>query len=151
MPNKTQKTVRTAGFTLMEILIVVVVALSVTAFAVPVYRKAQLRNNFAAAQGFLLEVYNAVSMCIADQPGDNLSNCISSNQPNYAHLRNPGNDMPAYLQPYNEGKALRGYVITVNGTASHSYLSLKLNPRTGLKSPYSATLTNGDMKITVTK
>lgn len=150
MPNKTQKTIRTAGFTLMEILIVVVVALSVTAFAVPVYRKAQVRNNFAAAQGFLVEVYNAVSMCIADQPGNDFSDCVTGNTPKYAYLKNPGDGIPAYLQPYNETEAFRWYTILVT-SASRSSLSLQLKPKAGTSSPYSATITNGTMSVTVAK
>ena len=49
-----------AGFTLLEVLVVVVIAISVTAFAVPAYKKTQERSKFLAAQGVLLDIGNAV-------------------------------------------------------------------------------------------
>lgn len=48
--------IRKSGFTLLEILIVVVIAISITAFAVPAYKKAQERNNFLAAKGILMDL-----------------------------------------------------------------------------------------------
>ncbi len=50
------------GFTLIEILIVVVIAVSVAAFALPAYKKTQDRANFLAAQGVLMDLGNAVQM-----------------------------------------------------------------------------------------
>jgi prepilin-type N-terminal cleavage/methylation domain-containing protein len=48
------------GFTLVEILIVVVIAVSVAAFGVPAYKKSQERNRYLAAQGVLIDLGNAV-------------------------------------------------------------------------------------------
>ena len=39
------------GFTLLEVLIVVVIAVSVAVFAVPAYKKTQDKNRYLAAQG----------------------------------------------------------------------------------------------------
>ena len=50
------------GFTLLEIMIVVVIAVSVAAFAVPAYKKAQDRNRYLAAQGVLIDLGNGVKM-----------------------------------------------------------------------------------------
>lgn len=50
------------GFTLLEVLIVVVIAVSVTAFAVPAYKRTQERNRYLAAQGVLLDLGNSVRM-----------------------------------------------------------------------------------------
>ncbi len=54
------------GFTLLEVLIVVVIAVSVAAFAVPAYKKAQDRNRFLAAQGVLMDFGNGVRMLQQD-------------------------------------------------------------------------------------
>ena len=48
------------GFTLLEVLVVVVIALSVAVFAVPAYKKTQDLNNYTAAQGALLSLGSAV-------------------------------------------------------------------------------------------
>ncbi len=48
------------GFTLLEVLVVVVIALSVAVFAVPAYKKTQDLNNYTAAQGVLLNLGSAV-------------------------------------------------------------------------------------------
>ena len=50
------------GFTLLEIMIVVVIAVSVAAFAVPAYKKAQDRNRYLAAQGVLIDLGNGIKM-----------------------------------------------------------------------------------------
>ncbi len=54
------------GFTLLEVLIVVVIAVSVAAFAFPAYKKTQDRNRFSAAQGVLIDLGNGVRMLRAD-------------------------------------------------------------------------------------
>ena len=48
------------GFTLLEVLIVVVIAVSVAALAVPAYQKTQDRNRYLAAQGVLIDFGNGV-------------------------------------------------------------------------------------------
>ena len=54
------------GFTLVEVLVVVVIAVSVTAFAVPLYKKTQERNRFLAAQGILMDLSTALQSLRAD-------------------------------------------------------------------------------------
>lgn len=54
------------GFTLLEVLVVVVIAISVTAFAVPAYKKTQEKNKYLAAQGVLLDLGAAVQALRAD-------------------------------------------------------------------------------------
>ncbi len=56
------------GFTLLEVLVVVVIAVLVTMFAVPSYRKAQERNRYMAAVGVLIDMGNAVRMFQEDYP-----------------------------------------------------------------------------------
>lgn len=51
---------RSQGFTLLEILIVVVIAASVLVFALPAHKRAQDRNMYLAAQGVLFDLANAV-------------------------------------------------------------------------------------------
>ena len=56
------------GFTLVEVLAVVVIAVLVTMFAVPSYRRAQERNRYLAATGVLMDMGNAARMLHADYP-----------------------------------------------------------------------------------
>lgn len=58
------------GFTLLEVLIVVVIAVSVAAFAVPAYKKTQEKNKYLAAQGVLLDLGTAVRALRADLSGE---------------------------------------------------------------------------------
>lgn len=57
---------RKNGFTLLEVLIVVVIAVSVAAFAVPAYKRTQEKNKYLAAQGVLLDLGTAVRALRAD-------------------------------------------------------------------------------------
>ncbi len=57
-----------SGFTLLEVLIVVLIAVIVTMFAVPAYKKAQEKNRFRAASGVLIDIGNAMRMFSEDYP-----------------------------------------------------------------------------------
>lgn len=48
------------GFTLIEVMIVVVIAVTVAAFAVPAYKRSMERNKFMAAEGKLIELSSAL-------------------------------------------------------------------------------------------
>lgn len=56
------------GFTLLEVLVVVMIAAVVTMFAVPAYKKAQDKNRFMAASGVLVDLANGAKMFHADYP-----------------------------------------------------------------------------------
>ncbi len=56
------------GFTLLEVLVVVMIAAVVTMFAVPAYKKAQDKNKFMAASGVLVDLANGAKMFHADYP-----------------------------------------------------------------------------------
>ncbi len=56
------------GFTLLEVLVVVMIAAVVTMFAVPAYKKAQDKNKFMAATGVLIDLANGAKMFHADYP-----------------------------------------------------------------------------------
>ena len=64
------------GFTLLEVLIVVVIAVCVAAFGVPAYKKSQERNRYLAAQGVLMDLGNAVRTFRQDLKIDCISNKV---------------------------------------------------------------------------
>lgn len=61
------------GFTLIEVMIVVVIAVSVAAFAVPAYKKSQEQNRFLAAEGKLLEISSGLQNVIQMYKGTSCS------------------------------------------------------------------------------
>ena len=61
------------GFTLIEVMIVVVIAVSVAAFAVPAYKKSQEQNRFLAAEGKLLEISSGLHNVIQMYKGTSCS------------------------------------------------------------------------------
>jgi len=67
------------GFTLLEVLVVVIISIVVVMFAVPVYKKTQERNRFLAAEGVLIELANGVRMLRADYPGISKSGDFAGN------------------------------------------------------------------------
>lgn len=72
---------RKKGFTLIEVLVVVIIALLVTVMAVPAYKKSQQNNKYLAASGALINLGNAVRMLLEDYPNvDSMSVNLTSNQ-----------------------------------------------------------------------
>ena len=66
------------GFTLMEVLVVVIIGVLVTLFAVPAYKKMQDRTRYMAATGVLVEIASAAQML--KEAGLNATNiAVSSN------------------------------------------------------------------------
>ena len=59
---------RKGGFTLLEVLTVVIIAILVTLFAIPVYKKSQTKNNYLAASGVLVDLANAARMLQEEYP-----------------------------------------------------------------------------------
>lgn len=56
------------GFTLVEVLTVVLIAAMVVLFAIPNYRKSQDKNRYLTASGVLMELGNGVNMLREDFP-----------------------------------------------------------------------------------
>ena len=56
------------GFTLLEVLTVVVIAALVTMLAVPAYKKQQDKNRYMAASGVLIDLGNGVRMLQEEYP-----------------------------------------------------------------------------------
>ena len=65
--KKTERNLR-KGFTLLEVLIVVLIAVVVVSFSVPAYKKTQEKNRYMAAQAVLLDLANGVRMLYANYP-----------------------------------------------------------------------------------
>ena len=61
------------GFTLVEVLTVVLIGAIVVLFAIPNYRKSQDKNRYLTASGVLMELGNGVNMLREDFPGLSLS------------------------------------------------------------------------------
>lgn len=129
------------GFTLMEMLVVVVVAVAVTAFAVPMYKKAQERNDFLVAQGILVDVYNAVAMCMQEHKTDTTF-CVNGETIQYGNLTNPEDGSPKYLQSRPTSTALRDYQVKPSSSFAPDYVALVLSGSLAGKK-YSAEIVNG--------
>ena len=72
--KKTERNLR-KGFTLLEVLVVVIISIVVIMFAAPAYKKTQEKNRYIAAQGVLLDLANGVKMVRTEYP--NLSDSTS--------------------------------------------------------------------------
>ncbi len=70
------------GFTLIEVMIVVVIAVSVAAFAVPAYKKSQEQNRFLAAEGKLLEISSGLHNVIQMDKGTSCSGSPTASDKN---------------------------------------------------------------------
>lgn len=66
------------GFTLLEVLVVVIISIVVVMFAAPAYKKTQERNRFLAAEGVLVELANGIRMVQAEYPGISKSADVSN-------------------------------------------------------------------------
>jgi len=65
---QSKKTLHKAGFTLLEVLVVVVIAVTVTMFSVPAYKKSQARAQYMTASGVLIELATATQMLMESYP-----------------------------------------------------------------------------------
>ncbi len=73
-----EKNISRRGFTLLEVLVVVLIAVVVTMFAVPAYKKTQYKNRYTAASGVLIELANATNMLREDFPGLAVTSAVPS-------------------------------------------------------------------------
>ncbi|WP_428048749.1 type II secretion system protein [Candidatus Avelusimicrobium caledoniensis] len=96
------------GFTLLEILIVVVIASSVLAFALPAQRRAQDRNKFLAAQGVLLDIGSAVQAKRADLK---MSATPTATFPDPNAVTQVTGDLDGYIQAvaFDDNSAYKNY------------------------------------------
>lgn len=117
---------RCGGFTLLEVLIVVVISVMVTAFAVPSFRRAQNKNKNLAATGVLLDLGNAVRMMRVAFPGLDFSGQVTSSHmtiPTQACIDNPSSSCAINYMFYQKylttipltGNTVKGYAVYVCG------------------------------------
>ena len=81
---------RKHGFTLVEMLFIVLIAAGIIAFAVPAYKRVQERADYNAALGTLLDINNAVESLKRDlrmSTGKSVS-IFPSNNTNYVDYKN---------------------------------------------------------------
>lgn len=116
------------GFTLLEVLIVVLIAVMVTMFAVPGYRKAQERNRYLAATGVLMELASAAQILNEEFPDTVYSASVTGNASWSTCPEKPSSsNVLAYLQchkylgdiPFNGG-AFKGYTFALNSKGNAS-------------------------------
>lgn len=127
-----------SGFTLLEVLIVVVIAVSVAAFAVPAYKKTQEKNKYLAAQGVLLDLGSAVRALRADMstgsfpsrsvPAQVFKDWYSSDAPaDEINSSNAQNELfrRKYMAPipFDSGSTYKGFsfYVCTQGRASSAY------------------------------
>ncbi len=65
------------GFTLLEVLVVVVISIVILTFSVPVYKRTQEKNRYMAAQGVLLDLANGVRMLRTNYPDYDYASDVS--------------------------------------------------------------------------
>ena len=71
----------TRGFTLLEVMLVVLIAVLVTMAAVPAYKRNQDRNRYMAASGVLMELGTAIRIAQEEFPDANVWIAIKRSPP----------------------------------------------------------------------
>jgi prepilin-type N-terminal cleavage/methylation domain-containing protein len=115
------------GFTLVEVIVVVIISLVVVSFSFPVYKKTQERNRYMAAQGVLVDLANGVRMLKAENPTISFSGSVTSNATTSDSLT-ASNAIPwmmanKYINPirFDQGATTyMGYAFTVNSSGAAS-------------------------------
>ncbi len=86
------------GFTLVEVLIVVVIAVTVTVFAVPSFKKSQARTQYMAASGVLMELATATQILTEEYPALEITSAAFSSNPTTAPTIPTISDAVAWMQ-----------------------------------------------------
>jgi len=73
------KQLKKRGFTLLEVMVVVLIAVLVTMASVPVYKRNQERNRYLAATGVLMELGTAVRLTKEEYPNLSCSFQVTGN------------------------------------------------------------------------
>ena len=106
--KKTEQNLRN-GFTLLEVLVVVVISIVVIMFAAPAYKKTQEKNRYIAAQGILMDLGNGVKMVKMEYPSlsDGTSRQVTTSN----------------MQPYSDlSTAIAGSTV-IKWMATNKYIS----------------------------
>lgn len=113
------------GFTLLEVLIVVLIAVMVTMFSVPAYRKAQERNRYLAAVGVLMEVATAAQILHEEYPEKGFYTAINRNKAVLTPCPDtPNSGIIEYLQcnnylneiPFDSANSYKGYLFVLDSS-----------------------------------
>lgn len=112
------------GFTLLEVLIVVVIAVSVAVFAVPAYKKTQDKNRYLAAQGVLMDLGNGLRTLQAE----GYAFPTSAQQVTSSNMSGTlGTDVEVTNSNYQKALAVRKYMspIPFDNTSTSTYKGYK--------------------------
>ena len=107
------------GFTLVEMLFVVIIAAGVMAFAFPSYRAARERARFQAATGMLVSLGNAVEGITRDLSIQGLDIEIGDSSPHFFEYTGTSESIPS-------GKTLREVIDETSGGSAQEQKMLKL-------------------------
>lgn len=112
------------GFTLLEVLIVVVIAVVVTMFSVPAYKKSQDKNRYMAASGVLIDIANAARMMKADYPDLNVTVTLDGNAQGTCPEEPTSDNALLFMQCHK-------YLNTIPFTSGSTYLGYSFALGTG--------------------
>lgn len=127
---------RKYGFTLVEVLFVVLIAGSIMAFAMPAYKRMQARSHYNAALGTLLDVSNAVNSLKQDlriSTGKSVTLDTSSIKYGTANWPDGGGapGFPGGNEQYNEEKSWNENVVAQtdnnNSTKASAFMWALIN------------------------
>lgn len=119
------------GFTLVEVLVVVLIAVLVTLFSVPAYKKMQQRNAYLETTAIVLDLGNGVNLVREQYPKENytltpISASAASATVTDAALQNSptSNDLigwlkkAKYISNFPQGGVYKGYAFSLVSSGS---------------------------------